>query len=256
VASTARFRHEDVSAVPKGWRVRTVGHRDHRVRVAFPPGRRQKGSGVLVSILHPSRENPAEACQVKNSNPSELVILGANPPRKRKTNPAELVILGANPSPIGAARVYESFQGQPHKNVIVRDEPHMPAGNYARLGSLVELAIKPLKGGQVMGVTLSPRPLLISNALGKQLYLSGGDQRLDDIEEVFGANSSDRPELGELYSIAYKTAKRQDDFSGAEYEHLFGEGTGERPKVFYDRAKERICFEGGAYTVEAPGIIG
>jgi hypothetical protein len=75
-----RFKHEDVSAVPAGWRVRTVKHGDHRVRVAFPPGRRHTGSGRLVSVLHPIAENPS--CTMRSSNPAELLIMGANPPRK------------------------------------------------------------------------------------------------------------------------------------------------------------------------------
>jgi len=79
-----RFRHEDVSAVPSGWKVRTVKHRDHRVRVAFPPGRKRVGSGRLVSILHPTGENP---CTMRSSNPAELMIMGANPPRRRGNAP-------------------------------------------------------------------------------------------------------------------------------------------------------------------------
>jgi hypothetical protein len=75
-----RFKHEDVSAVPAGWKVRTVTHGDHRVRVAFPPGRKVKGSGRLVSVLHPVHENPT--CAIRSSNPAELLIMGANPPRK------------------------------------------------------------------------------------------------------------------------------------------------------------------------------
>jgi hypothetical protein len=75
-----RYRHEDVASVPKGWKVRTVSHEKHRVRVAFPPGRKKTGSGRLVSILHPAGENP---CSLRSSNPAELLIMGANPPRRR-----------------------------------------------------------------------------------------------------------------------------------------------------------------------------
>jgi hypothetical protein len=82
---SSRFRHEDVEAVPKGWKVRTVKAGAHRVRVAFPPGRRQKGSGRLVSVLHPlSGSNPcANPCTLRSANPQELLVMGANPPRRR-----------------------------------------------------------------------------------------------------------------------------------------------------------------------------
>lgn len=51
-----QYRHEDVALVPKGHRVRTVLSGQHRVRVAFPPGPRRKGSGKLVAVLHPKSE--------------------------------------------------------------------------------------------------------------------------------------------------------------------------------------------------------
>jgi hypothetical protein len=62
MATRAKFRHEDVAEVPRGWKVRTIapsGAKAHEIRVAFPPGRRKKGSGKLISILHPKKENPA-----------------------------------------------------------------------------------------------------------------------------------------------------------------------------------------------------
>lgn len=97
------FRIEHVQAKPQGWRARTiVTHTGHELRLGFPPGRRRKGSGRLLEILHPQSENPscdvtpqraAEVAAEKLGveNPSELLILGVNP------NPSELLILGVNP---------------------------------------------------------------------------------------------------------------------------------------------------------------
>lgn len=85
-----RFRHEDIASVPSGWKVRTVTTSGgHRVRVAFPPGRKVKGAGRLVSILHPlTGSNPCgNPCSVRSSNPQELIVMGANPPRRRMSNP-------------------------------------------------------------------------------------------------------------------------------------------------------------------------
>ena len=56
--SIAQFRIEDVARKPRGYHVRTVTGGAHRVRVAFPPGPRKRGSGKLVQILHPKAENP------------------------------------------------------------------------------------------------------------------------------------------------------------------------------------------------------
>jgi hypothetical protein len=45
---------EDVNTVPPGWKVRTIAWPSgHEVRLAFPPGRRKRGSGRLIQILHP-----------------------------------------------------------------------------------------------------------------------------------------------------------------------------------------------------------
>ncbi len=102
----SRYRHEDVSAIPSGWKVRTLMHGNHRVKVAFPRGRRKIGAGRLVSILHPINENP---CGLRSSNPAELLVMGANPPRKRKNNPAELMVIGANP-PAALRNPYEKVK--------------------------------------------------------------------------------------------------------------------------------------------------
>lgn len=49
--------------MPRGWKVRTVKRGDHEARIAFPPGARKKGSGRLISILHPKTElNPEPEC--------------------------------------------------------------------------------------------------------------------------------------------------------------------------------------------------
>lgn len=54
------FYHEEIQAVPAGYQVRTITHPSgHEVRLAFPPGRRKRGSGRLIEILHPhGAKNP------------------------------------------------------------------------------------------------------------------------------------------------------------------------------------------------------
>jgi hypothetical protein len=74
MTSEAQFRVQHIAAVPRGYKVRTVSRARHRVKIAFPPGRRVKGSGQVVEVLHPREENP---CPVKN--PAELVLMAANP---------------------------------------------------------------------------------------------------------------------------------------------------------------------------------
>ena len=89
------YKHEEVAKTPAGYRVRSVKRGTHVVRVAFPPGRRRKGAGKVVEILHPKSEtNPS--CIVSNqarSNPGELLIFG-NPSEKEKEGQT---IVGACP---------------------------------------------------------------------------------------------------------------------------------------------------------------
>lgn len=67
------FQHEELRAVPKGYRVRTTQSGEHELRIAYPPGRRKTGAGVLVSVLHPRGENP---CRNPSSVFSYAVSLG------------------------------------------------------------------------------------------------------------------------------------------------------------------------------------
>lgn len=85
--AAAAYRREEVAKTPAGYRVRSVKRGSHVVRVAFPPGRRKKGSGKVVEILHPRGE----------SNPSCIVS------NQVRTNPGELLIFG-NPSAQAAKR--------------------------------------------------------------------------------------------------------------------------------------------------------
>lgn len=76
------FSIQHLASTPHGWHVRTVKAGAHRVRVAFPPGRRKKGSGIPVEVLHPRGEN--SACF---KNPAELLLMGANPIGGKKSSP-------------------------------------------------------------------------------------------------------------------------------------------------------------------------
>lgn len=86
MSASAAFRTEHVAQAPRGWRVRTIvpgPHSKHEVRIAFPPGRRKKGSGRVVEILHPENErNPkCDISKKARTNPGELLIFG-NPSGK------------------------------------------------------------------------------------------------------------------------------------------------------------------------------
>jgi hypothetical protein len=293
----ANYRIELVRATPAGWNVRTVKSGVHRVRVAFPPGKREKGSGVVVEILHPRVENHCK-------NPAELVLIGGNPMkpataydslsrseklafgrlglgkkhlqtksdidrarvqvnqvnrlRNRLPNPLAGVVVTA-----GARELAAEFKHAPSEKYSVMNEPHVPAGDYARLGEFVAISIKPDRGGQVQEIAFAVSGLvLISNAAGRQLYIVGGKQMLTIQEvELFTVVTRDNPVLlGEARSIVYRATKWHpqlaDSYRGKSltYEHKFGEDGGRKPDVYYAWESERLLIRGGDYTVENVGI--
>lgn len=126
------FKVEHLEKAPSGWKIRTAMSGAHRVRIAFPPGARSKGSGRAVEILHPQGENPAcamnraSAQAIANKFPGELVRKNAgrtgrskrvhssgralSKARTRKRNAAELVIF--NPKRKGRVQLTGAQQSR------------------------------------------------------------------------------------------------------------------------------------------------
>jgi hypothetical protein len=81
MSSAAQFVTQHLAAQPRGWKVRSKRVSRHVLRFAFPPGRRRRGSGKILEILHP-KKNPAceeGSCDVRQkaaNNPAELLIFG------------------------------------------------------------------------------------------------------------------------------------------------------------------------------------
>lgn len=312
------FRTEDIAPVPQGWKVRTIISGGHRVRLAFPPGRREKGAGMVVQVLHPHQENP---CTVRN--PAELVLMGGNPfPGKRATRERAARIRSARlknpydslsrseklafgrlglgkkqlrtesdifkaraqvasvqrlrnrlPNPgVSAIDTRQSeqarglageFKHAPSDQYQVFNEPHVRAGNYARLGDFIGIAVKPERSAasQVKEILFPGREVvLISDATGRQLYIVGEQPLHEDEIAIFTEDTRDEVLLGEARGISYRATKWhpqvEDAYRGKDliYEHHFGEEGGQKPDVWYSRKHHRLLIMGGDYTVEGVGI--
>jgi hypothetical protein len=158
-----------------------------------------------------------------------------------------------------AAGIREDFTGMPVEWEETLTEPHMPAGDYAKLGELLVLYVKPRAGGQVQQIDFKePRPILVSDESARHLYFVGGDQDLSGSLSVFRAldRGDGLFELGEARRIDYK--QRKEHVKEPEYDewrHQLGEETDERPTVLFDSRHKRILFEGGAYEVRREGIV-
>lgn len=159
-----------------------------------------------------------------------------------------------NPS---AEVLREKFTGTAVDRVQVMDEPHMPAGNYALLGKLLSLYVKPRKGGQVQEIRAAGGTLVVSDETARQIYFVGGDQDISSGLAVFGAvDRGALLELGEATRIDYKQRKEHVDHPDMDsWRHQFGEESGERPIVLYDPRTKRLLLQGGAYVIRAEGII-
>lgn len=211
-----------------------------------------------------AREYPAGSYQLisvkpVSANPTELMVMGANPenPREITVPRGSTITIRMNPSAEG---IREDFTGMEVDRETVRSEPHMPAGDYAQLGELLALYVKPARGGQVQEITFDrPRPKVVSDESARQIWFAGGDQDLSDSLSAFGAHDRGGAgllELGEARRIDYKQRKQHVPHPESdEWRHEFGEETGVRPIVLFDQAHKRILLEGGDYEIRREGIV-
>ena len=274
--------------------VRITGHRGRKYTGVLdnePKFIRGKHLGSSVSFR---RAQIVEVMNPSQPNPTELLVMGANP--HAVTNPATCGrMIGGNPcsrkpghkgpclpqgatmrtaarlpkswrgpqvrSNPSAAALREEFTGTPAEFVTIEHEPHIPKGDYAALGELLSLYVKPVSGGQVQEISFgrgSHRPQLLSDETARQLYFAGGDQNLTESLDAFGAVShgGNVYELGEVKRIDYKQRKEHVGHPDLdEWRHNFGEESGVRPKLLFDGNNKRLLLAGGEYVVRREGIV-
>jgi hypothetical protein len=245
-----QYRIEHYSTLRSGEKVRSVRRGGHVVRIAFPHGRRIKGSGRVLEVLHPQHENP---CRLPN--PAELVVMMANPhsaPDARAT--------AATPGLQGATEMCEGFRGSSCEHVDTFVEPEPRPVNLGQLFNLVELQVKRPTGWKWgvldfvgKGIQGGGEPY------SHQIYFVGGDQKISrgQLTHLGVDNGKQIIDLGECMIIAYRQKKMQVNGNWADYEHKFGDVTGRRPRLIYDRRgpQPRLLLAGGEYTITPEGIV-
>jgi hypothetical protein len=171
--------------------------------------------------------------------------LGRRNPKRRRRNQAQ-----------DAKALYQKFHGKAPKEVLELQESAAIRGEYTSLGDLVELVVKSPAGDSLRIGFEGEKVKLASSPNGGQLYFLGGNQALDGTLSRFKTDATkDLVDLGEAQSIVYRAAKDFTGFKSSDWEHAFGEESGERPSAFYDKLKRRIFLVGGTYRVERPGIV-
>jgi hypothetical protein len=204
--------------------------------------------------------NPAEICGARiggyqcTRKPGHR---GPHLPQGATLRPASRHNWGKRGNP-SAEALRETFTGKAVDRIAVMSEPHMRAGDYAKLGTLLALYVKPVKGGQIMQIQASGGTILVGDESARQMYFVGGDQDVSLGLALFGARDRGEGlwELGEARRIDYRQRKEHVPHPEADsWRHDFGEENGERPTVLFDVRVKRLLLEGGDYRIEEAGII-
>jgi hypothetical protein len=259
--------------IPDGWRDALISHLGaQRNPIFFNPGPDDNYMiqaavelfGKQLKDLSSSEMSKVamRAAQLKRAHtaPRANVKLGTyengifHPWTRRPKSRQKSAIRRQNPD---AAGIREDFTGRPVDRETVRNEPHMPAGNYAQLGKLLTLAVKPRAGGQVLEIR-GHGVLIASDESAQQLWFVGGDQDITAALPQFGAieRRGGIYELGEAREIHYEQRKEHVPHPEQDHwRHRFGEETNERPTVLFDLPHKRLLLEGGAYRIRREGIV-
>ena len=157
-------------------------------------------------------------------------------------------------SEAGADAMYESFHGKAPARTLSYEEEINYHAHYAELGKLIELQIDLDSANRKYPFTQFGDCLVVSTTDGENIYLIGGDQKVDLANLDIGG-AKDLVELGPCGYIAYRTEKHQfHDFAPRTYYHHFGEENGVKPTLCYDRLNRKLYFSGGDYHVKREGI--
>lgn len=157
-----------------------------------------------------------------------------------------------------AVKLFQSFHGKDPKDIA---EKHVSAAirkDYAALGDLEYLVVVTPLGQSAKFDFEGDGVKLASSPDGRQLYCIGGNQNL---AQCLTADSLEKDfvNLGEATEVQYLARKVHGNFEPVSYFHKFGEKTGARPQLAYDKLKRQIFFIGGEYFIEtkkgvSPGI--
>ena len=178
----------------------------------------------------------------------KMAQLAAAGRRRKRRNPDD--------DEAAAAKLSEKFHGRKPKKVTDLVTEDVERYALAELGRLQELHVI-LDSGRVVKLEFTTRrPRVAAAPDGGQLYLEGGDQKLD-LGALGLANQlpKDHLEIGRAWKIVYRTSKRFHDFEPTDYVHEFGEDGGQLPTVGYDVLNQRLYLIGGSYQVKPEGIV-
>ena len=152
-----------------------------------------------------------------------------------------------------ATRKFQEFHGRRPETVKDIEVRQSDRRNLAGLGVLMYLQ---LAEGLPIRFAPQEKVILACDPQGNQLYFVGGNQDLSEILKKAGFDQSkDLVDVGECRYVIYTTDKDFDNFEEKDYQHEFGEESGERPRLMFDRLNKQMYLIGGAYQVKREGIV-
>jgi len=294
VRTLRRGKHRIRVAFPRGGRHRGSGH---VVEILHPRG--ENPSCIVKRSLIATQKNPMAELVIMGANPiAELVVMGSNPDRKRRHRNQFPGIAAAGEyfiadktlraathgvprfkssvsrraessartrrarNPVEAAELRSEFVQRPWEKYEEWSEPHVPRGNYAMLGDLLDLFVIPPWGGSAIRLSFVGKGVdVICDGAGRQIYFVDGNQDLSPHLAKFGVANNGHVLLGKVREIYYGEAKDHNEIDPnyrgkyVQWEHRFGEVSGIMPELYYDAGMKRMLLERGNYRVEKPGII-
>ena len=186
----------------------------------------------------------------------------APPKAKPAARKLRSVKLGARRNPTSetkqAVRLFQKFHGKDPKEIAEKQVSAAIRLDYTALGDLDYLKFEtPLGDAAKIGFE-GDGVKLASSPDGKQLYCIGGSQNLESCLDAESLKK-DFLDLGECSEVQYVARKVHNNFEPTQWHHKFGEETGDRPRLMYDKLRRQIFFVGGDYFIDlsskvSPGI--
>jgi hypothetical protein len=159
-----------------------------------------------------------------------------------------------------AQKMFQKFHGRKSTTIEEVQQRQQYRRTMSGLGVLMFLRTDLTQkwNGKGVGLQFSEEDKVIvsSDPAGNQIYFLGGNQDVTGILPKRGVDSNkDFIDMGECDCIIYTADKDFDNFEEKDYQHEFGEETGERPRLMFDRLNQQLYLIGGAYEVKREGIV-
>lgn len=154
-----------------------------------------------------------------------------------------------------AADFFEKFHGRPSEEMVIVPEDEHYHEYLGGIGELVEIKLKTKSGYKLDLDFAGDNVMVAASEDGQQLYLVGGDQKIDlgSIHMDAAKWRKDLMDLGEIQELTYRTDKSFDDHRTTDYYHKLSEySNGPRPSLLYDTLNDRLKLAGGVYRIPLP----